>query len=185
VAGPNDTDELDDLNEEESEEEEHTENDSDSDSDEEDSATKDSEDKRIRDLQSKADKAEARANKAEAALAAKAKVRDGDGAGLDPTQQALITELREAGLDAIFGEYPELKEYGIDRSLIEGTTRAEMRVGATSLVSLIKKVSTRAANKALEERGLTAAPAGTTRSKPVNYETMSEEEFKKVLDSVY
>ena len=139
--------------------------------------------KRISDLQSKADREAARANKAEKALAALK--RDGSGSGAnDPATQALMTELREASLDAIFGEFPELREYGIDRSLIEGTTRAELRQSATSLVGLIKSVQTKARNRALAEHGIKAEPAGSRRTAPVDYASMSDEDFEKVLASI-
>lgn len=138
-------------------------------------------DKRIKDLQSKADAAEARANKAEKALAALGK---GDKAGSnDPAQAALMQELREASLDAVFGEFADLKKYGIDRSLIEGSTRAEMRESATAIVGLVKAIATKVRNETLSEHGLKAEPAGATRKPPVDYASMSDEEFAKLLDS--
>ncbi len=142
----------------------------------------DKSDKRVRDLQSKADAAEARANKAEKALAA---LNKGTAAGSnDPAQAALLQELREASLDAVFGDHPELKKYGIDRSLVDGTTRAEMRESAASLVGLIRAVETKAKNAVLAEHGIKAEPAGSTRQTPQNYETMKDEEFLKLLDSI-
>lgn len=139
-------------------------------------------DKRISDLQSKADKAEARANKAEAALAKSLKPGESAGSGKnDPEQAALMTELREASLDAVFGEFSELRDYAIDRALIEGSTRAEMREAATSLVGLIKSVETKARNKALREHGIKAEPAGATRQTPKNFSEMSNEDFEKEI----
>lgn len=139
------------------------------------------EDKRIRDLQSRADKAEARANKAEAALA-KSVTRDGNkGESKDPERDALLVELREASLDSVYGEYPELRRYGIDRNLVEGRTRAEMRESATSLVALVKSVATKAKNDALKEAGLSAEPVGGTRQPPKDYASMSDEDFEKEL----
>ena len=146
----------------------------------EDGKPKGDPEKRIRDLQSKADAAEARANRAEAALKSR---KQGEGSGGDPATKALMTELREASLDAVFGEYPVLRDYGIDRSLIEGSTRAELRENATSLVALIKNVETKARNKALADAGVKAEPAGSVRAKPVDYASMSDEAFLKLLDS--
>jgi hypothetical protein len=157
--------------EEESEETEKTESESD-----------DKVQKRISDLQAKADKAEARANKLEKALAAAGK--GGDAGSNDPARDALMQELREASLDAVYGEYPDLKKFGIDRSLVDGSTRAEMRESATSIVALIKSVATRARNDTLAEHGLKAEPAGSTRQKPVDYASMKDEDFKKLLDSL-
>lgn len=139
--------------------------------------------KRIADLMSKAQREEARANKAEAALKAS---RDGTSANgsKDPATRALMVELREASLDAVFGEYPELREYSIDRSLIEGTTRAEMREAASSLVSLIKNVTTKARNKALADAGVKVEPLGATRKPPKSAAEMSDEEFLKMLDRI-
>lgn len=139
-------------------------------------------DKRIRDLQSQLDKEKARANQLEK-LAGKGKDADqGDGTrSNDPETAALRQELREASLDAVYGEFKELRDFGIDRSLIEGATRAEMREAATALVGLIKSVETKARNKALSEHGIKAEPAGTTRTPPKDFAAMSDEEFEKVM----
>lgn len=150
----------------------------DSDSEDEEDAEPKGDAKRIADLQSKADKAEARANKAENALKA---LRGEGGTETDPATKALMLELREASLDAVYGEFPDLKEYGIQRDLIEGTTRAEMRVNARQLVSLIKNVSTKARNRALADAGVQAEPQGSKRRPPVDYGSMDEETFQKEL----
>lgn len=142
---------------------------------------KDGADKRISDLQSKYDKAEARANKAESALQ-KLNAGDGTDAGSnDPERKALLEELREASLDSVFGEFAELKEYGIDRALIEGRSRAEMRESATALVGLVKSVATKERNRVLREHGIKAEPAGATRSAPKNYAEMSDEDIEKEI----
>jgi hypothetical protein len=138
-------------------------------------------DKRISDLQSKADAAEARANKAERLLESKNAGKSGD---TDPVTQALMQDLREASLDAIFAEHAELKQYGIERSLIEGSTRSQMRESADAVVSLIKSVSTKVRNETLAENGIVAAPSGSARKGPVDYASMDDEAFNKLLDSV-
>lgn len=138
--------------------------------------------KRIADLQSKFDQATARANKAEKLLTTRGE-KSASGSN-DPQTSALMAELREASLDAVYGEHPELREYQIDRVLIEGATRAEMRESASALVGLIKNVTTKARNKALADAGVEAPPPSGTRSKPVDYGSMSEEDFKKVLASI-
>lgn len=139
--------------------------------------------KRLSDAQSLAQKETARANQAEAALK-KLNAGKGSDAGDDPVTKALMQELREASLDSVFGDFPELKEFGIERSLIDGSTRADIRESATQLVKLIKAVATKAGNKALAEHGVTAEPAGATRQQPQNYVTMPDDEFKKLLDSI-
>lgn len=184
MPGPNETDNE--LEGTETEESESTEETSETGATEEgegtEAAATDKSEKRIRDLQSKADAAEARANKAEAALKA---ASAGKGtAGPDPATQALMLEVREASLDAIFGEFPQLKQYGIDRSLIEGSTRAELRANADSLVGLIKSVSTKVRNETLAEHGLVAPASGSARKPPVDYGSMSDDEFRKLLDSM-
>ena len=138
-------------------------------------------DKRIRDLQSKLDAETARANKAEKA---QKPVADKGGAPVDPVAQELRQELREASLDAIYGENPLLKQYGIDRALIEGSTRAEIRANAASMIGLIKSLSTKVRNETLAEHGLSAPATGASRKPPVNYGSMSEDEFTKLLDSI-
>ena len=153
-----------------------------------DEASKDSkggEDKRVRDLQSKADKAEARANKAEAALAKATARGDGEAQGkpadADPEREALIAELRETSLDAVYAEFEELALYKIDRSLIDGSNRAEMRASATALVGLVKSVATKSANRALKEHGITPEPAGATRQPPKRFDDMTPEEFEREI----
>ena len=163
----------------EGEGEEDTEQDDEESTDEESKAPKVDEDKRVTDLQSKADKAEARANKAEAALAKALTSGEGSEGSKDPERAALLEELRETSLDAVYGEFEQLRQYGIDRALIEGKTRAEMRESATSLVGLIKSVVTKARNQALKEAGVTAEPAGSTRTPPKDFGAMSAEEFEK------
>lgn len=141
--------------------------------------------KRLSDLQSKADKAEARASKAEKALQAAGTSGKGPEAGSnDPARDALMQELREASLDAMYGEFPELKQYNIDRSLIEGSTRAQMRESATSVVALVKNVATKVKNETLAQHGIKAEPSGSARKPPVNYGDMSDEDFEKLLSSM-
>lgn len=166
-----DEDELEDQDEEDESEDE-------SESDESEGKPDPKVDKRISDLQSALDKETARANKLEKL---QKRGQDGDEGGKDPERQALLAELREASLDAVLGENPELKQYGIDRNLIEGANRAELRESATQLVSLVKSVATKARNAALREHGLNAEPVGGTREKPKNYGTMSDEDFEKEL----
>lgn len=164
-------------------EEEETEDESTEESGEESTEdTKGAEGKRVRDLQSKADKAEARANKAEAALAKALKRDEGEPAGSkDPEREALMAELRETSLDAVYAEFDLLRSYNIDRSLIEGGTRAEMREAATQLVGLIKSVETKARNRVLKDHGIVAESSGATRTPPKNFNEMNPEDFEKEI----
>lgn len=138
--------------------------------------------KRISDLQSKLDRETARANKAE--RDAKSSGKSGEPGNDDPERKAWMQELREAGLDAVYADFPDLREYGIERSLIEGSSRAEMRESATSVVALIKSVSTKTRNKVLAEHGIKAEPAGATRKPPVDFNSMPQDEFEKYLDGL-
>lgn len=143
-------------------------------------------DKRISDLQSAKDKETARANKLQKELerlqARGADARDGGSEGSkDPEDSALKQELREVSLDAVFGEFEQLRSYGIDRALIEGATRAEMRESATALVALIKSVETKARNAVMKEHGIKAEPTGTSRTPPKSYADMSAEEIEKEI----
>lgn len=142
----------------------------------------DKSDKRLRDLQSKADAETARANKAEAAL--KALNADKGTEPKDPVTKALMEELRETSLDAIYAELPQLKQYGIERSLIEGSTRAQMRENATAVVELIDSVSSKVRNEVLAEHGLSAEGLGGSRTKQPDYAAMDDDAFKKLLDSM-
>ncbi len=183
MAGTNDADDqlLDDELEDEETEDESTEESMES-TDDESTELDEKTQKRIQDLQSAADKATARANKAEKALAGASDKGSVSGSN-DPAQAALMQELREASLDAMYAEFPQLAQYNIDRSLIEGSTRAQMRESATSVVALIKNVATRARNETLSQHGIKAESAGQTRSKPVDYGSMSDEAFEKLLNS--
>lgn len=181
MADPNDS-ELPEGEEEESTESTETESTETGEENEGDPKPDPKAEKRIKDLQSKADAAEARANKAEKALAALGK---GDKAGSnDPAQAALMQELREASLDAVYGEFADLKKYSIDRSLIEGSTRAEMRESATAIVGLVKAIATKVRNETLAENGIKAEPAGAARKPPVDYGSMSDQDFEKLLNSI-
>lgn len=139
-------------------------------------------DKRISDLQSKADKETARANKAEAELARLLARGESPKPGKDPERDALMVELREASLDAVYGEFPELRDFEINRTLIEGTTRAQMRESASSLVGLIKAVETKSRNQTLREFGLTAEPVGASRTPSKSYADMSPEEIEQEIE---
>jgi len=179
---PGDNDEVLDENEEAADDAEDTAGD-DAGAGSEDAADKSKDakaDKRIADFQSKADAETARANKAEAALKA---ALAGKGT-VDPVQQALIEELREASLDAVFAENPTLKQYSIDRSLIEGSTRAELRESAAAVVGLIKSVQTKVKNETLAEHGIEAPSSGAARKAPVDYGSMDDEAFTKLLNSM-
>lgn len=166
---------------EETEETEETEDGEESTEETEETEVSEGDAKRVRDLQSKADKAEARANKAERDL--KQLREKGPSAGTnDPERDAINQELREAALDAVFADTAELREFGIDRSLIEGSTRAEIRESATSVVALIKSVSTKTRNKVLKEHGIESPSSGGPRTPPRDYGAMSDEDFLKLLD---
>lgn len=136
-------------------------------------------DKRVADLISARDKETARANAAEKALAA-IRGKDKDGAD-NPERAALVQEIRDSALDSIYASNPKLTDYGIDRVLIEGSTRAEVRASADQLVALIEQVETRVTNATLAKHGIQAAPLGGKRSKPVNYSDMSKEDFEKAI----
>jgi hypothetical protein len=195
VPGTNDSDDLDLDLDEGDESDEDTDGDAgdgttDGDADGDKTPKKGEEDKRTRQLQSEKDKAEARANKLEKELkrlrgdGGDGKPGDGAPSNRDPERAALLAELRESGLDAVFAENPELKAYGISRDLIGGATRAEMREEASQLVALIKSVETKARNRTLREHGITPAPAGTTAPPPKNYAEMSTEEIEKEISRV-
>jgi hypothetical protein len=179
MPGPNDQDYEELEGDEETEETEETEE---STEETEETEAPKGDSKRIADLTSARDKETARANQAEKAL--KALRGEGQAAGSnDPSAKMWMAELREASLDAVYGEYPELREFAIDRSLIEGSTRAEIREAASALVGLVKNVSTKARNKTLAEHGMKAESSGQSRKPPVDYGSMSDEDFLKVLDS--
>lgn len=179
----NDSDDLDlDLDEDESTEDETAEAEESTD---DKPPAKDEADKRTRELQSVADKATARANKLEKEL--KRLRGEGTGAppsGGDPERAALLAELRESGLDAVFAENPELRTYGIDRDLISGATRAEMREQAAQFVALIKGVETKVRNETLRKHGITPEPGGTTKQPAKNYAEMSAEDIEKEISRV-
>jgi hypothetical protein len=137
--------------------------------------------KRVRDLQSKADKATAKANQLEKELKALRNQGKSDGSN-DPEQEAIKADLREAALDAVFAQMKELTEFGIERSLIEGGTRAQIRENAESVVALIKSVSTKTRNRVLKEHGIEAPGSGTKVIPPRDYGAMSDEEFLKLLE---
>jgi hypothetical protein len=144
--------------------------------------------KRLRDLQSRADREAARANKLEARLreleAAAGGAGEASASAPDPEREALLAELREASLDAVYSEFEELRRYGIDRGFVTGRTRAEMRESAARLVGLIGSVATQARNEALREAGVRPEPGGGARQPKIDVSKLSDEEFEKLLAKV-
>lgn len=136
--------------------------------------------KQIADLISSRDKEIARANRAEAAL--KLASAGKPPVGGDPGDAVLRQEVREASLDAVFAANPKLLDFGIDRELVEGATRAEMRESAAKLVALVEQIETKARNETLATHGLSPEPLSTTRGKAVDYSSMSKEEFEKAIE---
>lgn len=167
------------LENQDGDEEETEEETEDEESEEESTEESEKPDKRINDLTSARDKETARANAAEKALAAiRGKGKEGSN---DPQVTALMQELRDASLDAVFSAQPKLSEYGIDRALIEGSTRSELRASADQLVALIEQVETKATNRALAKHGIDAAPVGSRREKPLDIANMPKDEFEKLI----
>lgn len=137
--------------------------------------------KQVADLISARDKETARANAAETALQVQKSAGKPEGGSTDPATAVLMQEVREASLDAVFAANPKLADFGIDRELVEGGTRAEMRESALKLVALIEQVETKARNATLATHGLSPEPLSTTRGQPVDYSSMSKEDFEKAV----
>ncbi len=161
---------------------------SDDSKDKDDAASKDNDsddsvEKRISALQSKADKAEARANKAEKALKAKtdsARDSDKDSSGTVPEEVKAWLESARSGLrDDLFGSDERFKTFNLDPSLITGDTPADMRASQKALTEFVDKMEGQIRDSVLVEHGFQPEPKTSQRSEPVNYKTMSKEEFAK------
>jgi len=142
-----------------------------------------SEAKRIRDLQSKADKAEARANKAEKALE-KANTSsakdDGTTSGDVPPEVAEWLKSTQTNFrDDLFAEDPRFKKFELDPALITGETPSQMRESQKALVEFVDKMEGQIRDSVLVEHGFKPEPKASERQPPVNYATMTSEEFAK------
>jgi len=143
---------------------------------------KSTEAKRIRDLQSKADKAEARANKAEKALAKASTVSAKDkttGGDVPPEVAEWLKNTQQTFREDLFAEDPRFKEFKLDPALIQGETPSELRESQKALIEFVDKMEGQIRDSVLVEHGFKPEPKASERQTPVNYATMTSEEFAK------
>jgi hypothetical protein len=140
--------------------------------------------KRIRELQSKADKAEARANKLEKQLSkaqsSSARVDKGDGGAVPPEVKEWLSSVEGRLRDSLYAEDPRFSQYKLDPELITGGTPAEMQDSQKQLREFVDKMESEIRNAVLVEHGFRPEPKASPRSAPVNYATMTSEEFAKI-----
>lgn len=152
------------------------------------SGEKSGSEKRINDLMSARDQATARANAAEARLAElegkKTPASDGktknDAAPASAADQWAAL-LRDQARDQLFASDPRLAEYGIEKSLITGETPEEMKAALETQIKVVDSIETKARNKALAEHGLEPEVRGGSGEKPIDYASMSKEDFEKAV----
>ena len=145
-------------------------------------------DKRINDLMSKAQREEARANRLERELNA---LKGGGDASDDKAPQARPrrqeeTEawaelLREESRKVLFASDPRLAEYGVTPDVLAGSTPDEMRESLRREVARIDAMESKIRNRVLTEHGLDPEVGGGAGEPPVDYASMSKEEFEKHL----
>jgi hypothetical protein len=139
--------------------------------------------KRIRDLQSKADKAEARANKAEKALAkaktSSAKVNGTADGDVPPEVAEWLKSTQVKFREDLFKEDTRFSQFKLDPALITGETPSEMRESQKALSEFVDKMEGQIRDSVLIEHGFKPEPRASERQKPVNYATMTSEEFAK------
>lgn len=105
-------------------------------------------------------------------------------AALPPEMVAAIDELREGTRRGVFASSPLFAKYGIEPSLIAGSTHAEMSESASRLSTLLEAIETKAANAALAEHGLVPnGGAGAPAKKLGDLATMPSEEFEKLVQA--
>ena len=140
--------------------------------------------KRIRELQSKADKAEARANKAEKALAkaqsSSAKVNGTTGGDVPPEVAEWLKSTQTKFREDLFKEDSRFAQFKLDPALITGETPSEMRESQKALSDFVDKMEGQIRDAVLIEHGFKPEPRASQRQAPVNYQTMTSEEFAKV-----
>lgn len=136
------------------------------------------EQKRISDLMSKWQKAEERAKKAEERLAAQ-----GQAAGpTDASQMAQYLQwIQEQTRDQVFRSDPRFARYGLESSLIEGTTPEQMRQSAQKLVRILDSVEADAQSSVLKRHGLSPDVKGGEAERLPDFSTMSDEQFDAYL----
>ena len=153
-----------------------------------DSESKDDVEKRIRDLQSKADKAEARANKLQKQIDTRAKTKTAKGddeptGDVPPEVREWLNAAKERTVEQTFKSDERFQKYGIDPAFIQADTPGQLRERAKQLAEMLTKIEGQVRDEVLVEHGFNPAPATSERSDPVNYRTMSSEEFNKIADA--
>lgn len=145
---------------------------------------------RINDLMSKWQTEEARANRLQAALDA-AKPKDAgakdDGGQVDPKQAELdeyVSLARESYRQSLYEREPRLREYGLEPTAISGANAAEMQKSFEAHRKLLDTVESKARNAVLREHGLSPELGGGAASQPVDYSSMSKDDFEKAVARV-
>jgi len=181
-----DTDFDDDDEQDTSEDEDKKSDDAADDKDSDSESTKDSS-KRERELQSVADKATARANKLQKQLDEKAKpdaASDDSASGAVPPEvQVWLDSAKERTQESNYGSDPRFKAYSVDPAFIQGESPSAMKDSAERLAKLVTEIEGKVRNQVLVEHGFSPEPATSERSEPVNFGTMSREEFVKRRDA--
>jgi hypothetical protein len=144
---------------------------------------------RINGLMSKWQKAEARAEKLEKRLAALEKPTRGteapktrSTARVPDDVKVWLDTAKEAAQARIYEQDPRFKEYGIDRSQIQGRTPQEMVDAASRYTKMIDGIESRMRNTLMAEYGIEAAATGVNAGKAVDFNSMSKEEFEKWVE---
>lgn len=142
----------------------------------------------VKSWQSKADQATARANKAEAELDAMRRTQQVESSageakppsanGEDPWLLASKDNFR----DDLFTSDRRLAALGFSADLIQGSTPAEMRKSLVSLQGTVDRMESGIRNQVLIENGLEPVPGAGERATGVNFRTMPQDEFNKLVD---
>jgi hypothetical protein len=139
--------------------------------------------------QSKADKAEARANKAEReidALRRAQSVESGAGEAISRTsangEDPWLSASKDNFRNDLFGSDGRLASLGFSPDLIQGSTPAEMRKSLVSLQGTVDRMQSGIRNQVLIENGLEPVPGSGERATGINFKTMPQDEFNKLVD---
>jgi len=152
-----------------------------------DSESDEDREKRIRDLQSTADKATARANKLQKQLDGKAKrgtAKDDDESNgvVPPEIREWLDSAKEQTQKSNFETDKRFQTYEVDPAFIQGDSPSAMKESAERLSKLVTNIEGKVRNEVLVEHGFSPEPATSERNEPVNYATMSSEDFAKVQE---
>jgi hypothetical protein len=127
---------------------------------------------------------QAKSKRLERELAA-AKAGDKDPAtAVPPEVQAWMDAAKDGARERYYNADPRFADYGLEQSVIDGSTPDEMRASRKRWSDLIDSIETKVRDQVLGEHGIIPESVGNTRGPKRDYGSMSAEDFEKEVAKV-